>query len=205
MRAHLGAIGFSNDAGNTVVKKLSGGEKSGLLLRLATFEAPHLVILDVPTNHLDIDSRAALIEAINDYLSAVMLVSHNRYLLGACADRLWLVAHGSVTPFDGDLDDYRRIVLTDCGEGQTAAPKSPTQPVRSDVRRAAAKERAQMAPLRQRVAKAEPNIAHVTRQLRETDTTLAEGDLFTRDPARAADLLKRRAQIVGAIAAAEDE
>jgi ATP-binding cassette subfamily F protein 3 len=205
VRAHLGAIGFSADAGNTVVKKLSGGEKSRLLLGLATFEAPHLVILDEPTNHLDIDSRAALIEAINDYLGAVMLVSHDRYLLEACADRLWLVAHGRVAPFDGDLDDYRRIVLTGCGEGRTAAPKPHTQPVRSDVRRTAAKKRAQMAPLRKRLAKAEANIAQLTRQLRETDTTLAEGDLFTRVPARAAELLKTRAQIVGAIAAAEDE
>jgi ATP-binding cassette subfamily F protein 3 len=205
VRARLGAIGFSADAGNTVVKKLSGGEKSRLLLGLATFEAPHLVILDEPTNHLDIDNRAALIEAINDYLGAVILVSHDRYLLEACADRLWLVASGRVTPFDGDLDDYRRIVLTHRGEGPTAASKSRTQPVRSDVRRAAAKKRAQMAPLRQRVAKAEATIAQLTRQLRETDTTLAEGDLFTRNPARAADLLKTRAQIVGAIAAAEDE
>ena len=75
---------------------------------MATFGAPHLVILDEPTNHLDIDSRAALIEAINDYPGAVILVSHDRYLLEACADRLWLVQGGKVAPFDGDLDDYRR-------------------------------------------------------------------------------------------------
>jgi ATP-binding cassette subfamily F protein 3 len=205
VRARVGAIGFSADAGNTAVKKLSGGEKSRLLLGLATFAAPHLVILDEPTNHLDIDSRAALIEAINDYPGAVILVSHDRYLLEACADRLWLVAGGCATPFDGDLDDYRRTVLADRGEGPAGASKSRAQPDRSDVRRAAAEKRAQTAPLRQRVAKAETEIAQLTRQLRKLDVTLADGDLFTRDPGRAAELSKTRANVVAAIAAAEEE
>ena len=90
-RRASGAIGFSGLAANNAVKTLSGGEKARLLLGLATFAAPQLIILDEPTNHLDIDSRAALIEAINDYPGAVILVSHDRYLLEACADRLWLV------------------------------------------------------------------------------------------------------------------
>ena len=205
VRARVGAIGFSADAGNTAVKKLSGGEKSRLLLGLATFEAPHLVILDEPTNHLDIDSRAALIEAINDYPGAVMLVSHDRYLLEACADRLWLVAGGRVTPFDGDLDDYRCTVLADRGERPAGASNSRAQPDRSDVRRAAAEKRAQTAPLRQRVAKAETEIAQLTRQLRKLDATLADGDVFTRDPGRAVELSKTRANVVAAIAAAEEE
>ena len=111
MRARVGAIGFSGQAADTPVANLSGGEKARLLLGLATFDGPHLVVLDEPTNHLDIDSRAALIEAINDYPGAVVLVSHDRYLLEACADRLWRVADGGVTPFDGDLDDYRKLVL----------------------------------------------------------------------------------------------
>src|SRR3974390_839555 len=94
VRARVGAIGFSGEAGNTPVANLSGGERARLLLALATFDAPQLIILDEPTNHLDIDSRAALIEAINDYPGAVMLVSHDRYLLEACADRLWLRGGG---------------------------------------------------------------------------------------------------------------
>ena len=125
VRARVGAIGFSGLAANNAVKTLSGGEKSRLLLGLATFAAPQLVILDEPTNHLDIDSRAALIEAINDYPGAVILVSHDRYLLEACADRLWLVQGGKVTPFDGDLDDYRRAVLADSGEALHASKASP--------------------------------------------------------------------------------
>ena len=78
---------------------------------LATFGGPHLLILDEPTNHLDIDSRVALMEAINDFTGAVILISHDRFLLEACADRLWLVGNGTVKPFDDDLDAYRRLVL----------------------------------------------------------------------------------------------
>src|SRR5205807_7579056 len=91
IRARAGAIGFPEGAADTPTGALSGGEKSRLLLGLATLSGPHLVILDEPTNHLDIDSRAALITAINDYPGAVILVSHDRYLIEACADRLWLV------------------------------------------------------------------------------------------------------------------
>jgi ATP-binding cassette, subfamily F, member 3 len=205
VRARVGAIGFSGLAGNTKVEKLSGGEKSRLLLGLATFAAPHLIVLDEPTNHLDIDSRAALIEAINDFPGAVILVSHDRYLLEACADRLWLVARGKVESFDGDLDDYRRLVLADRGDGETRPSKSAPQADRGEIRRAAAEKRAQTAPLRQRVAKAETAIAQLTRQLLKLDVTLADGDLFAREPARAAELSKTRANVVAAIAAAEEE
>src|SRR6202047_206263 len=121
VRARAGAIGFSAAMADTKVANLSGGEKARLLLGLATFEGPHLVVLDAPTNHLDIDSRAALIEAINEYSGAVIMVSHARYLLEAGADRLWLVADGEVKPFDGDLDDYRRLVLGGAGISERGA------------------------------------------------------------------------------------
>jgi ATP-binding cassette subfamily F protein 3 len=205
VRARVGAIGFSGLAGNTKVEKLSGGEKSRLLLGLATFNAPHLVILDEPTNHLDIDSRGALIEAINDYPGAVILVSHDRYLLEACADRLWLVQSGTVKPFDGDLDDYRRHVLSNAGAVDATVAKTAPRPDPAAARRAAAEKRAETAPLRKRVAKAEVELAQLTRQLHKLDATLADGDLFARDPTRAADLSKTRANVMDAIAAAEEE
>jgi ATP-binding cassette subfamily F protein 3 len=205
VRARVGSIGFSGQAGNTKVEKLSGGEKARLLLGLATFAAPHLIILDEPTNHLDIDSRAALIEAINDYPGAVILVSHDRYLLEACADRLWLVQGGGVAPFEGDLDDYRRQVLADGNRGNTVGSKSSPRSDPSEVRRAAAGKRAETAPLRKRISQAEVAIAQLTRQLSKLDTTLADGALFASDPARAAELSKTRAQVVGAIAKAEEE
>src|SRR5690606_4847505 len=120
VRARAGQIGFSGARADTKVESLSGGEKARLMLGLATFGGPNLVILDEPTNHLDIDSRAALIEAINDYKGAVILVSHDRYLLEACVERLWLVANGNVVPFDGDLEEYQRLVLSDRrGNGKT--------------------------------------------------------------------------------------
>jgi ATP-binding cassette subfamily F protein 3 len=202
VRAKVGAIGFSGQASNTLVKSLSGGEKARLMLGLATFSAPHLIILDEPTNHLDIDSRGALIEAINDFPGAVVLVSHDRYLLEACADRLWLVAGGRVVPFDGDLDDYRKLVLSGDKPSET---KPPPQIDRAEVRRAAAEKRAETAPLRKRVNDAEVKIAQLTRQLGKLDTTLGDGTLFASDPARAAELSKTRANVVAAIAQAEED
>ena len=112
VRARAGAIGFSGKAADTRVGKLSGGEKARLLLGLATFFGPNMIILDEPTNHLDIDSRAALAEAINDFPGAIIMVSHDRYLIEACADQLWIVADRTVTNYDGDLDEYRRLVLS---------------------------------------------------------------------------------------------
>ena len=97
--------------------QLSGGEKARLMMGLATFDGPHLLILDEPTNHLDIDSRAALIEAINEYEGAIIIISHDRYLIDACADRLWLVDGGTVKAFDGDMDDYKSLVLSRAGGG----------------------------------------------------------------------------------------
>jgi ATP-binding cassette subfamily F protein 3 len=205
VRGKVGAIGFSGLAANHAVKTLSGGEKSRLLLGLATFAAPQLIILDEPTNHLDIDSRGALIEAINDYPGAVILVSHDRYLLEACADRLWLVQGGKVASFDGDLDDYRRMVLAGESQGITVGSKSSARVDPVQARRAAADKRAETAPLRKRISQAETVIAQLTRQLAKLDVTLADGALFASDPARAAELSKTRAQVVAAIAKAEQE
>ncbi|HZL30120.1 MAG TPA: ABC-F family ATP-binding cassette domain-containing protein [Pseudolabrys sp.] len=202
VRTRVGTIGFSQQAANTKVEKLSGGEKARLLLGLATFVAPHLIILDEPTNHLDIDSRGALIEAINDYEGAVILVSHDRYLLEACVDRLWLVADGKVRPFDGDLEDYHRYVVSD-NKQNTATKAAPrVDPV--EQRRAAAGKRAETAPLRKQITQAEAEIAQLTRQLGKLDNTLADGELFSKDPARAAELSKTRANVVAAIAKAEE-
>ncbi len=209
VRARAGAIGFAGAMADTPAGQLSGGEKARLLIGLATFAGPHLVILDEPTNHLDIDSRAALIEAINDYPGAVMLVSHDRHLIEACADRLWLVADGQVAPFDGDLDDYRRRVLAergapakdDGGRKDEAAPR----PARADARRAAAEKRIELAPLRRRITAAEAVVARLNEEIGRIDAALAEPGLFARDPAKAAALAKARADHVAALAKAEED
>jgi ATP-binding cassette subfamily F protein 3 len=208
VRARAGAIGFSGGMADTKVASLSGGEKARLLLGLATFEGPHLVVLDEPTNHLDIDSRAALIEAINDYSGAVILVSHDRFLLEACADRLWLVAGGEVKPFDGDLDDYRRLVLGGSGSPGADAERdsgpAEAKASRADLRRAAAEKRSELAPLKRRIDDLDKAIAKLTRKIADIDATLADPKLYDRDPARVATLGKERADAAGALAASED-
>jgi ATP-binding cassette, subfamily F, member 3 len=211
VRAKVGAIGFSGEAADTPVERLSGGEKARLLLGLATFGGPHLVILDEPTNHLDIDSRAALIEAINDFPGAVILISHDRYLLDACADALWLVAGGTVAPFDGDMEDYRRLVLSGsvggrgegAGEG-TQGAQNEVRVSRTETRRAAAEKRAELAPLRNRIAAADKTIARLTKEIARIDAELAS-DLFARDPGKATALAKARSDAAAALAAAEEE
>ena len=204
VRARAGAIGFSGEAADTPAADLSGGEKARLLLGLATFSGPHLVILDEPTNHLDIDSRAALIEAINEFPGAVMLVSHDRYLIEACADRLWLVSGGTVASYDGDLDAYRRLILNGSeqrasGNGESGAGRVS----RAEQRRVAAERRAELAPLKRRVDAAERTIAELTAEIARIDAELA--DLFARDPAKAALAAKARADAATRLAAAEDE
>ncbi len=206
VRSRAGVLGFSGDKANTPVASLSGGEKARLLLGLATFDGPHLVILDEPTNHLDIDSRAALVEAINNYPGAVILVSHDRYLIEACVERLWLVENGSVAPFDGDLDQYRRLVLSggqsrSVNGGAKAAPRAS----RSEIRRSAADKRARLAPLRKKITAAEKAIALRKAEIARLDATLATAGLFARDPEKAAALAKARSENASALAKAEEE
>ncbi|MDE3027767.1 MAG: ATP-binding cassette domain-containing protein, partial [Paracoccaceae bacterium] len=111
LRARLAGFGLGADQAETVVARLSGGQKARLSLLLATIEAPHLLILDEPTNHLDIESREALVNALTDYSGAVVLVSHDMHLLSLVADRLWLVKDGAVQPYEEDLEAYRRLLL----------------------------------------------------------------------------------------------
>ncbi|MBV8754000.1 MAG: ABC-F family ATP-binding cassette domain-containing protein [Hyphomicrobiales bacterium] len=208
VRAQLGGFGFSGAAADTPVVQLSGGEKARLLIGLATYSGPHLLILDEPTNHLDIDARAALIAAINAYAGAVILVSHDRYLLDACAERLWLVAGGGVTPFDGDLDDYRREVLAGRYDEKMDGPRasgSGGRASRSERRRRAAQMRSELAPLRARIAAAEEEMARLSRELERIDATLAAPDLLVRDPARAAAHAKARSEAAAALARSEEE
>jgi ATP-binding cassette subfamily F protein 3 len=196
VRARVGAIGFSGKAGDTTVKSLSGGEKARLLLGLATFFAPNMIILDEPTNHLDIDSRAALAEAINEFPGAVIMVSHDRYLIEACADQLWVVADRTVTPYDGDLDDYRRTVLSTRG-ARERTDNERTRPVRVKTEKRNSSK--------QKIADAEAEIARITAIIAKIDTALALPDLFQRDPKQAAQLAKARAAAAAALQRAEDD
>jgi ATP-binding cassette subfamily F protein 3 len=156
VRAQLGRFGFSQDRADVPVGSLSGGEKARLTLALITREAPNLLILDEPTNHLDIDAREALIGAINAYEGAVVLISHDRHLLELTADELWLVAGGAVRRYEGDLESYRRdLVSVGQPTGAGRASDSGPSDSRRDARRAAAEDRARLAPLRKAAQEAE--------------------------------------------------
>jgi ATP-binding cassette subfamily F protein 3 len=134
-RSRLAAWGIGFDKQGTTVENLSGGERARLLLNLVAMAAPHLLILDEPTNHLDIDSRRALLDALNDYQGAVILITHDRSLMELVADRLWLAADGTVAPFDGDMDDYARLVLERAKLG--SAPSQVRAPKQKKGRKAA--------------------------------------------------------------------
>jgi ATP-binding cassette, subfamily F, member 3 len=203
IRGRTGAIGFSGKAGDTLVQSLSGGEKARLLLGLATFFGPNMIILDEPTNHLDIDSRAALAEAINEFPGAVIMVSHDRYLIESCADRLWVVADHKVTSYDGDLDDYRRTVLSARGARTASRERVPERNGRSDTNTPPAKEKRM--PSKKRIAEAEAEMARISGIIEKIDAALALPDLFTRDPKQAAQLGKARASAADALAKAEED
>jgi ATP-binding cassette subfamily F protein 3 len=201
VRGRAGAIGFSGKAGDTLVKNLSGGEKARLLLGLATFFGPNMIILDEPTNHLDIDSRAALAEAINEFPGAVIMVSHDRYLIEACADQLWVVADGMVTSYDGDLDDYRRAVLSTRGAKVLTRERAPNRNERND---ASTRPKEKRIPLKQRISEAEAEMARISGIIEKIDAALALPDLFTRDPKQATQLSKARASASDALTRAEE-
>ena len=130
-------------------------------------DAPQLLILDEPTNHLDIDSREALVEAVNEFPGAVIVISHDRHLVELVANSLWLVADGKVRPYDGDMDDYRQLLLA------TSAEPTAPEPTKSD-RRPAGERRALLAPLRQRVREAERLIERLDQERTVLETRLAD-------------------------------
>jgi ATP-binding cassette, subfamily F, member 3 len=199
IRGRAALIGFSGARADTRIEALSGGEKARLLMGLAAFDGPQLLILDEPTNHLDIDSRAELIEAINTYEGAVILVSHDRRLLEACVDRLWLVAGGTVRPFDGDVADYGRFVL---GQGAPAPQKKQPPPA---VKAAPAPgRRRDPAPLKKEIAALEDKMSRFQDLLRRVDEALAEAGSTGGDALKMADLAARRGDLERALSAAEE-
>ena len=205
VRGQLGRFGFSGQKATTEVGKLSGGERARLALALITRDAPHLLILDEPTNHLDVDAREALIQALNGYSGAVMIVSHDRHMLEMTADRLVLVDAGTAKDFDGSIEDYITFVLAkDPGTARGGAAKGPVIN-KKEQRRAAAEARERAKSVRDNAAKAEADLARHTRSLTELDQAMF--DPATAPPALAglamSELMKRRAALAQQIAAAE--
>jgi len=205
-RSRVAQMGLPTSRMDTPAKDLSGGEKARLLPGLATFAGPNLMILDEPTNHLDIDSREALVQAINEYEGAVILVSHDRHLVEATADRLLVVGEGTVKEFDGDLDDYRRLVIDGATKPAARKDEGDEGPRNTalDRRRAAAALREQLAPLRKKIKDAEARIEKLQKELARLDGDLADPDLFTRDAAKGTRLMKARSDAEKALGETEE-
>jgi ATP-binding cassette subfamily F protein 3 len=169
LRARLASFGLMAEQAETVVGRLSGGQKARLSLLLATLDAPHLLILDEPTNHLDIESREALVEALTEYSGAVILVSHDMHLLSLVADRLWLVKGGAVTPYTDDLEAYRRQLLAG-DEAEKPAPKPVEKPKKAS--------RDEILALKAEVRKCEDRLTKLNEMRDRLATKLADPALY---------------------------
>ena len=201
VRAHLGRFGFSGEKADVAVRHLSGGERARLALALITRDAPHMIILDEPTNHLDVEARDALVAALNEYAGAVLVVSHDRHLLQLVADRLMLVADGTVKEYAGSLADYRTLILSQPDDEEEDAAKAAPRGTRKDERRAAADLRERTKTLRQAVKAAEAELAKLTRQRMEIESAL--NDPKAQGPKRG-ELMKSHGALSRQVAAAEE-
>ncbi len=199
IRTRLGGFGFGQDKAFVPVSSLSGGERARLNLALVTHDAPALLILDEPTNHLDMETRESLVAALADYSGAVVLVSHDWHLVELVADRLWLVENGTVKPFEGDLDAYRRGLEDKDDPAEERGTGRPGE-IRRSARRDAAQQRLALEPLRRESRRAEEAAARLAAEQQALDQKLARPDGFG---AGLAEALKKRADLARQIAKAE--
>jgi len=219
IRAQLGRFGFSRDRANLKVGVMSGGEKTRLLLALATRSAPHLLLLDEPTNHLDMDARASLVDAINDFEGAVVLVSHDTHLVKMVADQLWVVEKGTVQPFEGDIDEYQTKLLRErsgrpAKEGKnkegkakkqknmSAAPAA--QPNGSSIG-AMNTDKPKRGPLKRALEDAEKALAKLSEERTALEAKLADPKTYAGPPQTAAELQKQKVKLERDLAHAEHQ
>jgi len=201
VRAQLGRFGFSGDKANLEVRQLSGGERARLSLALITRDAPHILILDEPTNHLDIEARDALVEALSEFGGAVVVVSHDRHLLGLIADRLILVDEGTAKAFDGSLDDYRDMVLASRQGRDVDGQRSGKEGNRKADRRSSAEARERSKALRKQASQAEAELNRLWKRRAEIDQMLAAPR--SNGGPSVGELMKTRAEIERHLATAE--
>ncbi len=202
VRTRLGAFGFSGDKADVLTENLSGGEKARLNLALISHGVPQILVLDEPTNHLDMETRDMLVEVLNGFSGAVVVISHDWNFLELTAERLWLVADGTVRSYDGDLVDYRRLVL---GNGASIEKKPPQEkPARGkSQRRDTAAARAKRAPLKRAAESAEHRLFEAQREKAKIEIKMADSSLYERAPERLAELGRKLNATEQAIAQAE--
>ena len=203
LRTKLGGAGFNHDIVDMAVEKLSGGQKARLLMLIATIDAPHILILDEPTNHLDIESREALVMALNDYEGAVILVSHDTHLVETVADRLWLVKDGTVASFEGDMDDYKKLIL------QNAKAQKPVKDKANSNKKPqnnGANKRVNPVKLKHQAKALEGQIETWQKEKAALEAKMASADFYSaHDGAEIAAITKNLSDIIDGLARAEDE
>ena len=209
-RSQIARFGLTAERAETKIKSCSGGEKARLLLALCTRDAPHLLILDEPTNHLDIDAREALVRALAEFEGAVLLITHDPHLVELIADRLWLVADGTVKPFEGDMDEYRAL-LSDRARGQARGEDAPGAKLGPGAkpgtdRRVKALSRQQLAPLKARVKEIEKQIERLNLESGLIEKRLSDPATYAKRKAEdIAWATTRRVVIARSVATLEEE
>ncbi|KGD79551.1 ABC transporter ATP-binding protein [Tatumella morbirosei] len=210
LRDYLGGFGFQGDKVKEVTGRFSGGEKARLVLALVVWERPNLLLLDEPTNHLDLDMRQALTEALIDYEGALVVVSHDRHLIRATTDELYLVDAGNVAVFDGDLDDYQQWLTTQQKNSVAGESTKPDQEnsaqARKDQKRREAELRTQTQPLRKKIEQLEKRMSALQKTLSENEQLLSQPDIY--EQSRKTDLtaaLKVQAESQSALEECEME
>jgi ATP-binding cassette subfamily F protein 3 len=193
VRAHLGRFGFPGDMADSKVEVLSGGEKARLLFALMSIDAPHILFLDEPTNHLDVDAREALVQALNEYDGAIVLVTHDAHLIDLVCDRLWLVADGGCHAFDGDLEAYGALLMEQRREARRdaqAAKSRDNGPVvdKKEQRRERARRREETAALRKSVQNAEKKMEKLTLEIAALEARLADPEVYNGPTAKLMEL-----------------
>lgn len=201
-RDYLGSFGFMGDRVNEAVGVFSGGEKARVVLAMLVYQRPNLLLLDEPTNHLDLEMRTALSLAIQDYVGAVVMVSHDRHMLRSVCDRLLLVAGGEVVPFDGDLDDYSRWLQQQRNEQKSDTSNAKAREgdnsaqAKKQRRQQEAERRKRLQPLMNKLKKLERDLEGYTTQLNEVEALLADPDIYqASESARLKEQLARQVNL----------
>jgi len=200
-RSRLNQMGLTTSRMDTKAKNLSGGERARLLMGLITFNGPGMMILDEPTNHLDIDSRDALVHALNEYEGAVLIISHDRHLIEATCDTLWIAEDGTIRELDEDLDSYQRsITSANTGKGGGAGRGE-----RRLSKQEAAARRAELAPLKASIKDAETKIARLNVEIEKIEAQLADPKVYNGPPERLIALGKDKARFTADLSSTEEQ
>ncbi len=208
LRARLGGAGFDANIVDNPVERLSGGQKARLLMAMATIDAPHILIFDEPTNHLDIESREALVHALNAYEGTVILVSHDSHLIETVADQLWIVQDGLVAPFDGNMADYQRQLLARPAIDGPAGQRKKSKSMRSGAKSQSLglEQRQSLSQLRAKVKSLEKALGTLAIEKKQTEVDMAKPGFYDRENSqKIAECSIKLAKIEAAIIEAEQD